>query len=167
MCKPLKKFKWLWCQSFLHNNLAHVLGIIIMLKDQPTYAQEILQRSQQSNGHKNVDVGRVVANKSEYCNPNHFNISYFNNLFSFSLFGFTFMQLITWTLALITSSLCFLIWIVWQLEPKLSVYNILSFVRNCIWLIKKESSRCAICKDDVHMSAKNMREMSTTTNWIY
>jgi hypothetical protein len=35
LCRPLKEMKWLWCQPFLHN-LARVLGIIIILKDQPT-----------------------------------------------------------------------------------------------------------------------------------
>jgi hypothetical protein len=68
-------------------------------------AQEISQRSQLHNAHRDVDVGRVVVNKSEYCNPNYFNISYFKNPKSFSLFGLTFIQLITWTLALINSSL--------------------------------------------------------------
>jgi hypothetical protein len=37
-------------------------------------AQEISRHSQLHNAHKNVDVGRVVVNKSEYCNPNHFDI---------------------------------------------------------------------------------------------
>ena len=83
-------------------------------------AQEISRHSQLRNAHRGVDVGRVAVNKSEYCNLNHFNISYFKNPKPSSLFGFTFVQLITWTLALITSSLCFLIWIGWQWEPKLS-----------------------------------------------
>jgi hypothetical protein len=69
-------------------------------------AQEISRHSQLHNAHKNVDVGRVVVNKSEYCIPNHFDISYFRNPNSFSLFGFAIMQLIIWTLALFTSSLC-------------------------------------------------------------
>ena len=91
-------------------------------------AQKISQRSQLHNAHRDVDVGRVVANKTKYCNPKHFDISYFRNPKPFLLFGFTFMQWITWTLALITSTLCFLIWIGWQWEPKLSLcttYSIL------------------------------------------
>ena len=54
--------------------------------------------------HIDLDVGRVTVNKSEYFKPNHFDIYYFRNLI-FSLFSFTFMHLITWTLALITLSL--------------------------------------------------------------
>ena len=42
-------------------------------------AQEISRRSQLHNAHIGVDVGRVAANKNEYCNPNHLNISYFEN----------------------------------------------------------------------------------------
>ena len=66
-------------------------------------AQVISRRSQLHNVHKDVDVERVASNKSKYCDPNHFNISYFRNPKAFSLFGFTFMQLITWTFALFTS----------------------------------------------------------------
>ena len=54
----------------------------------------------------------------------------------FSFFDVTSMQLITWTIASITSSLCFLIWIGWQREPKLDyVYMQCTdfFVCNCIW----------------------------------
>jgi hypothetical protein len=51
-------------------------------------AQEVSRHSQLRNVHKNVDVGRVTTNKSEYYKPNHFNISY-------SLFRFMCMQLIT------------------------------------------------------------------------
>ena len=35
------------------------------------------------NAHKDVDVGRLAANKIECCNPNHFNISYLKTLFTF------------------------------------------------------------------------------------
>jgi hypothetical protein len=97
-------------------------------------AQEISLRSQLRNAHNDVDVGRVVANKSEYCNPNHFHIPYLRNPKSFSLFGFTFMQLLTWTLALITSSLCFydLNWIIMGAKVEF-VYNVvLGFVSNYI-----------------------------------
>ena len=59
--------------------------------------------------HKDVNVGRVAAKKNKYYNSNHSNISYFRNPKPFSLFGFTFMQLIIWTFALITSSLCIMI----------------------------------------------------------
>ena len=38
-------------------------------------AQEILWRSQLHNAHRDVDVGKVVANKSNYCNPVYFDIS--------------------------------------------------------------------------------------------
>ena len=37
-------------------------------------AQEISQHSQLHNAHIDVNVVRVATNKSEYCNPNHFNI---------------------------------------------------------------------------------------------
>ena len=56
--------------------------------------QEISQHSQLHNAQKDVDIERVAANKSKYFNPDHFNISYFRNSKPFSLFGFTFMQLI-------------------------------------------------------------------------
>ena len=42
-------------------------------------AEEISPRSHLCNTHKDVNVGRVAANKSEYYNPNHSNISYFRN----------------------------------------------------------------------------------------
>ena len=37
----LKELKWSWCQPFLRD-LTHVLGIIILLKDQPTWIQIII-----------------------------------------------------------------------------------------------------------------------------
>ena len=60
-----------------------------------TMHREISRHSQLHNAHIGVDVGRMVVNQNEYCNPNHFDISYFKNPKSFSLFGFTFMQLTT------------------------------------------------------------------------
>ena len=42
-------------------------------------AQEISQPSQLDNAH--INVGRVAANKSEYCNPKHFNVSYLETLY--------------------------------------------------------------------------------------
>ena len=88
--------------------------------------QEFSQRSQIHNAYKDVDVGRVTSNKSEYWNPNHFNILCFrNNRFTYS---FIFRQLITWTLALIASSLCFLIWIGWRWNPKLSLCTLYSIL---------------------------------------
>ena len=47
--------------------------------------QEISRHFQLHNAHRDVDVGRVVANKSEFRNPNHFDISYLRNLKPFSL----------------------------------------------------------------------------------
>ena len=41
LCRPLKELKWLWYQHFLHH-LARVLGIIIMLKDLPTWIHIII-----------------------------------------------------------------------------------------------------------------------------
>ena len=61
----------------------------------PHNAQEVSRRSQLRNAHRDVDVGRGAANKSEYYNPTHFNISYFRKPKFFSIFDFTFMQLIT------------------------------------------------------------------------
>ena len=43
-------------------------------------AQESSQCFQLHNAHKDVDVGKEAANKIDYCNPNHFDISYFRNL---------------------------------------------------------------------------------------
>jgi hypothetical protein len=68
-------------------------------------AQKISSHSQPHMHTKNVNVGRMAANKSKYYNPNHFIISYFRNPKPFSLSGFTLEQLITWILALIISSL--------------------------------------------------------------
>ena len=51
-------------------------------------AQEISWHSQLHHAHKDVDVGRMAANKSKYYNPNHFNISYFRNPKPFSHFWF-------------------------------------------------------------------------------
>jgi len=89
-------------------------------------AQKISQHSQLHNAYRNVNVGRLATNKNKYYNPNHFDISYFRNPILFSLLGYTFLQLITWTLTTITSSLCFLIWISWQWEPKLSLCSTIS-----------------------------------------
>ena len=52
-------------------------------------AQGISRGSQLHNAHRDVDVGRVAANKSDNCNPNHFNNSYFRNPKPYSFFGFT------------------------------------------------------------------------------
>jgi hypothetical protein len=49
---------------------------------------KISRRSQLHNAHIDVNVGRVAVNKSKSCN--HFDISLFRYLKSFSLFGFTF-----------------------------------------------------------------------------
>ena len=65
------------------------------MEPRPHNAQKILRRSKLRNAHRDVNVGRVATNKSKYCNPNHFNISYFRNPKPFSLVGFTFMQLIS------------------------------------------------------------------------
>ena len=54
-------------------------------------AREMSRCCQLRNAHKDVYVRRVTANKSEYCDPNHFNIYKFRNHEPFSLFGFTFM----------------------------------------------------------------------------
>ena len=54
-------------------------------------AQEISRRSQLHNAHRDVDVRRVMANKNEYCNHNHFDIFYFRKPKPFSIFGFTIM----------------------------------------------------------------------------
>ena len=43
-------------------------------------AQKLSRRSQLRNAHKDVNVGRVVANKSEHCNPNHINTSYLETI---------------------------------------------------------------------------------------
>ena len=43
-------------------------------------AHRISRHSQLRKAHTNVDVGRVATNKNEYCNPNHFNISYLTTL---------------------------------------------------------------------------------------
>ena len=103
-------------------------------------AQEISRRSQLHNPHRDVDVGRVAANKNKYCNPNHLNISSFKNHKPFILFGFTFMQLITWTIALITlfSGLNRL---TMGAEVEF-VHNVLGFVWNCTKLIFVESGLC-------------------------
>jgi hypothetical protein len=72
--------------------------------------------------------------KGSVVTPNYFNISYFRNPKPFSLCGFAFMQLISWTLALITWSLFYFIWIGWQRELKLSLcttYSVL-FVTVCL-----------------------------------
>ena len=44
-----------------------------------TQCTKISQRSQLHNAHRDLDVGRVATNKSIFCNPNHFDISYFRN----------------------------------------------------------------------------------------
>lgn len=59
-------------------------------------AKEVLRRSKQHNTHGDTKIGRQ-ANRS----PNYFDISYFENPHSFSLFGFTLMYLTTWIYTLI------------------------------------------------------------------
>ena len=49
-------------------------------------AQEISQRSQLRNAYRDVDVGRMIANKNEHSSLNHFDISYFRNLKPFHFF---------------------------------------------------------------------------------
>ena len=49
------------------------------MEPRPHNAQKILRRSKLRNAHRDVNVGRVATKKSKYCNPNHFNISYFRN----------------------------------------------------------------------------------------
>jgi hypothetical protein len=44
-----------------------------------TQCTRSLTTFQLRNAHRDVDVGRVAANKSEYYNPTHFNISYIRN----------------------------------------------------------------------------------------
>ena len=93
-----------------------------------TNVQEISRCSQLHNAYRDVNVGREAANKREYYNPNHFNISYFRNPRPYSLFGFAFMQLITWTLALITSPLLFFDLNQLTMGVKVEfVYNVLTF----------------------------------------
>jgi hypothetical protein len=83
-------FSWdnggIWLQKILQNCTSRTM------EPRLHNAQKISRRSQLRNAHKDVDVGRVAANKNDYnCNPNHFHISYFRNPKPFWLFGFTFM----------------------------------------------------------------------------
>ena len=49
-------------------------------------AQEISRQSQLHNAHIDVNVEKVAANKSKYCHPNYYDISYLRNPKPFSFF---------------------------------------------------------------------------------
>ena len=104
-------------------------------------AHEISRCSQLHNSHRDINVGRVAVNKNEYCNLNHYDIPKFRIPKPFSNFGFILMQLITWTLALITLSLSFLIWISWQWELKLSLCTTCSILFVIIRVLKDRLAR--------------------------
>ena len=84
-----------------------------------------------THAHKDANVGKVAANKSEYYNPNHFNISYLETLnplhFLVSHYAIDYLDRCFDHLITLFSNLNWL-----KMRSKVEfVYNILSFVCNC------------------------------------
>ena len=96
-------------------------------------AKEISRRSQLCNAHKDVDVGRVAVNKSEYYNTNHFNISYLETL---NPFHFLVSHLCNWLLGLFLWSLHHFVFWQWELKFSLcTTYSILFVIVTSKFLI--------------------------------
>ena len=94
-------------------------------------AQEISRRSQLHNAHEDVDIGRIVANKSEYCNLTTSKILILESLFPFH---FLISNLCNWLLGLLLWSLhhfvnCDLNWLTMKAKVE-SVQSVSIFVHN-------------------------------------
>ena len=116
-------------EAYIYNNSINCTSCTMKLRLRN--AQEISQPSQLDNAH--INVGRVAANKSEYCNPKHFNVSGLETLYPIHFLA---SHLCNWSLGLLLWSLhhfvCDLNWLTMRAEVEF-VYNILSFVWYYIW----------------------------------